>query len=150
MIDLFKELPLWMQALSGTIFSWFLTALGASVVFFFKKVNKTIMDLMLALASGVMIAASFWSLLAPAIEKAEELGMISWLTVAIGFISGGVLLIIGDYFISKYLKKLKNSKKDEQTKLKRNIMLVSSITLHNIPEGFHQYASLRKYSKIKE
>lgn len=135
MIDLFKELPFWMQTLCGTLFTWFLTALGASVVFFFKKVNKTVMDLMLALAAGVMIAASFWSLLAPAIEKAEELGTISWLIVALGFLSGGVLLIIGDYFISKYLNKISKNKDDNKAKLKRNIMLISSITIHNIPEG---------------
>lgn len=135
MIDLFKELPLWGQALTGTLFTWFLTALGAGVVFFFKKVNKTVMDSMLALAAGVMIAASFWSLLSPAIDKAEELGMVSWLVVAIGFVMGGVLLLIGDYFITKYLNKLNKRKKDDNVKLKRNIMLVSSITLHNIPDG---------------
>ncbi len=135
MIDLLREFPLWGQALAGTLFTWLLTAVGAAVVFFFKKVNKTVMDLMLALAAGVMIAASYWSLLAPGIEKAETLGMNAWFVVAIGFISGGILLCIGDYFINKYLNKLKRKRKDEHLKLKRNIMLVSSITIHNIPEG---------------
>lgn len=78
MIDFFNNLNPIVQALIATCFTWGITLLGASLVFFFKKVNKNIMDGMLGFAAGVMIAASFWSLLSPAIEMAENLKMISW------------------------------------------------------------------------
>ncbi|MEG1506598.1 MAG: ZIP family metal transporter, partial [Bacilli bacterium] len=84
------------QALFATLFTWGVTALGASVVFFFKKINKNMMDAMLGFAAGVMIAASFLSLLSPAIEMANNLGMITWLVVFIGFFLGGLLLFSGD------------------------------------------------------
>jgi len=120
------------QALIATLFTWFVTCLGASFVFFFKKMNKNVMDAMLGLSGGVMIAASFWSLLSPAIELSSNLNQISWIVVSIGFLSGGMLLFIGDkifdYFAKKKLKENKSS-------LKRSLMLISSITLHNIPEG---------------
>ena len=74
------------QALIGTMFTWGVTALGASLVFFFKKIDKGVLNGMLGFAAGVMIAASFWSLLAPSIEMAGELGQLPWLTAAIGFI----------------------------------------------------------------
>lgn len=114
------------QALISTIFTWAITALGASLVLFFKKINKNIMDAMLGFASGVMIAASFWSLLSPAIEMANNLNMISWLIVSIGFVSGGILLFIADKIFEKT---------NSESKTKRSIMLISSITIHNIPEG---------------
>ena len=78
-----------MQAFLATCFTWLLTALGAGLVFFFKEINRKVLDGMLGFAAGVMIAASFWSLLAPAIEMAENLGHRAWLTAAIGFLSGG-------------------------------------------------------------
>ena len=112
----------------ATLFTWFMTLLGAGVVIFFKKLNQTIMDIMLALSSGVMIAASFWSLLSPAINMAEKLGINKILTPSIGFIlGGGTILLIDNYFIKK--------KKTISSIHKRSILLVSSITLHNIPEG---------------
>jgi ZIP family zinc transporter len=104
------------------------TLLGASIVFFFKKVNKNLMDAMLGFAAGVMISASFWSLLSPAITMAKTLNMIPWLITSIGFFSGGLLLFIGD-------KVFDNIYKNENNKLKRILMLIFSITLHNIPEG---------------
>ena len=118
------------QALIATIFTWSITCLGASLVFIFKKINKSVMDAMLGFAGGVMIAASFWSLLAPAIELAENLDMLTWLVAFSGFFSGGLLLFIGDKFFDIYNKKHK-----KQNSVKRMIMLISSITLHNIPEG---------------
>jgi len=134
MIEFFNNLSPVMQAFIATLFTWFVTALGASIVFFFKKINKNIMDSMLGFAAGVMVAASFLSLLAPAIEMAENLKMIPWVIVTIGFISGGLLLFIGDKIYD--IKDKKISKKDNQkNSLKRCIMLISSITLHNIPEG---------------
>ncbi len=123
------------QALIATLFTWGITLLGAGLVFFFKKIKKNIMDAMLGFAAGVMIAASFWSLLSPAIEMAENLNMIAWLIAFLGFMTGGVLLFIGDkvfnYFDKKYSKKNKQGKNS----FKRCLMLIFSITLHNIPEG---------------
>ena len=84
------------QALIGTLFTWGVTALGAALVFFFKKINKKVLNGMLGFAAGVMIAASFWSLLAPGIEMAEDLGQVAWITAAIGFLGGGLFLFIVD------------------------------------------------------
>jgi len=120
------------QALIATLFTWFVTCLGASFVFFFKKVNKNVMDAMLGLSGGVMIAASFWSLLSPAIELSSNLNQISWIVVSIGFLSGGMLLFIGDKIFDHFAKK---KLKENKSSLKRSLMLISSITLHNIPEG---------------
>jgi len=120
------------QALIATLFTWFVTCLGASFVFFFKKMNKNVMDAMLGLSGGVMIAASFWSLLSPAIELSSNLNQISWIVVSIGFLSGGMLLFIGDKIFDHFAKK---KLKENKSSLKRSLMLISSITLHNIPEG---------------
>ena len=132
MTDFFINLNHVNQALLATIFTWGITALGAGLVFFFKKVNKNVMDAMLGFAAGVMIAASFWSLLSPAVDMAESLNMNSWLVAFLGFFSGGLLLFLGDKLFSLFDKKLKRKNK---SKIKRSLMLISSITLHNIPEG---------------
>lgn len=121
------------QAGLATLFTWSITAIGASLVYFFKKINKNLMDGMLGFAGGVMIAASFFSLIAPAITMAENLKLIPWLIVFIGFFSGGLLLFIGDKIYDIYEKR--HPQKDNHFNKKRCIMLVSSITLHNIPEG---------------
>ena len=101
-------------SLLATLFTFSITALGAALVYFFKKVNKTVMDAMLGFAAGVMIAASFWSLLSPSIEMAASLNMTSWLVATIGFLSGGILLFIGDkifnYLDKKWAKKENNIK----------------------------------------
>lgn len=132
MLDSFNDLSPVLQAFIACLFTWSITALGASIVFFFKKVNKTLMDALLGFAAGVMIAASFFSLISPALEMSEELKMTSWLVISLGFLSGGVLLFIGDK-VYDYLDK---KRKDENSsKAKRCFMLISSITLHNIPEG---------------
>ena len=89
---------------------------------------------MLGFAAGVMIAATFFSLLSPAIEMAESLEMIPWLVVSLSFLGGGLLLYLGDK-IFDFLTKKSLKKTDEKNKLKRSIMLISSITLHNIPDG---------------
>lgn len=121
-------------AFLATLFTFGVTALGAALVYFFKNVNKTIMDAMLGFAAGVMIAASFWSLLSPAIDMANTLNMISWIVVTIGFLSGGILLFIGDKIFNHFDKKI--VKKESKVKsFKRCMMLMFSITLHNIPEG---------------
>ncbi len=114
------------QALIAGLFTWSVTLFGAAIVFFFKKVNKSIMDALLGFSAGVMVAASFWSLLNPAIDIALKLNMITWLVVFIGFFSGGLLLFLGDRLYSK---------KEIADKKKRCMMLIFSIVLHNIPEG---------------
>lgn len=124
------------QALIATLFTWGVTAAGASLVFFTKAVNPKLMDSMLGFAAGVMIAASFWSLLAPGIEMAENLGHIPWLTAVIGFMGGGVFMRITDKFLPHLHPGLAMDKKEGiKTSWQRSTLLVLAITLHNIPEG---------------
>ena len=129
MIEYFLSLNHIVQAFLATTFTFLITVLGAAIVFFFKKVNKTFMDGMLGFAAGVMIAASFWSLLSPSIEMANSLNLNSWLIATLGFLSGGILLFISDKIFDILNKNKNNSSK------KRVMMLISSITIHNIPEG---------------
>jgi len=96
MLDWLSQFSPVMQAFMATMFTWAVTALGASLVFFFKKINQNTLNAMLGFAAGVMTAASFWSLLAPGIEMAGELGQIPWLTAAIGFLGGGFFLLLVD------------------------------------------------------
>lgn len=114
-------------AFLATIFTYLITALGAALVFFFKKVNQKVLDVMLGLASGIMIAASFWSLILPAISLCEEMGKIPYVIPSIGFFTGGLFIIVSDVILQKCVKI------DE--KKKRSILLSSAVTLHNIPEG---------------
>lgn len=124
------------QALMATLFTWGVTALGASLVFFFKKINKNLLNGMLGFAAGVMIAASFWSLLAPGIELAEELGQTPWLTAAIGFLGGGAFLFAVDKTLPHLHMGFDTSQAEGvKTSWQRSILLVLAITLHNIPEG---------------
>lgn len=145
MFNFFNELSPVYQALLAAIFTWGVTMLGASIVFFFKEVKKGIMDALLGFSAGVMIAASFWSLLSPAIDMAIELKMTAWLVAFLGFFSGGLLLFLGDRIYSFFSNRF--SKENNQTKsnkLKRCLMLVFSITLHNIPEGYCYLVHTRK------
>jgi len=132
MINFYINSSVYVQVLFASLLTWWITSLGASVVFLFKKVNSNILDAMLGLSAGVMISASFWSLLNPAINQANALGMTSWLVVSIGFFTGGLLLILGDILFGKILNK---KKKKNINSMKRSLMLIFSITLHNIPEG---------------
>lgn len=131
MFDFFISLSPIYQALIAGFFTFTITVLGSSLVFFFKSVNKSIMDIMLSISAGIMLAASFFSLLNPGIEIANELKLNTWLIIFSGFISGGILLYIGDKWLN-YLEKKGNT---SISNIKRSIMLFSSITLHNIPEG---------------
>jgi zinc transporter, ZIP family len=125
-----------MQALYGTLFTWFMTAAGAALVLFFKKHNQTLLDSLLGMAAGVMIAASFWSLLAPAIALSEELGQTAWLAAAIGFLSGGAFLLLVDKTLPHLHPGLGMDQAEGiPTSLRRSTLLVLAITLHNIPEG---------------
>ncbi len=132
MIDFYIHTSIFMQVLIATLMTWGVTTLGASLVFFFKKVNGTILDAMLGLSAGVMIAASFFSLLNPAIEDASKIGINPALTVSLGFLVGCIILILSDNVFSRYLNK---KKRDNAKGIKRSLMLMLSITLHNIPEG---------------
>lgn len=135
MLEWFIALAPWQQALVGTIFTWGMTAAGASLVFFFKEINKAVLSLMLGFASGVMIAASFWSLLDPAIAQAEINGDLPWLVAGIGFAAGGLFLYFADRIIPHVHFGPNNEQEGLPSHLKRTILLVFSITLHNIPEG---------------
>ncbi|WP_040306476.1 ZIP family metal transporter [Caloramator australicus] len=121
-------------ALFGTLFTWFLTALGSGMVFIFKELNRKVLDGMLGFAAGVMIAASFWSLLNPSIEMAENMGIISWVPAVVGFLLGGFFLRAVDMFMP-HLHMFSDEAEGIKTSLKRSILLVLAITLHNIPEG---------------
>ena len=135
MLDWLSALAPYKQALVATLFTYFMTALGASLVFFFKSISRNLFNLMLGFASGVMIAASFWSLLDPAIEQAEKNGDTPWLVAGIGFALGGLFLFISDKLIPHIHFGENRSKEGIHTNLKRSILLVFSITIHNIPEG---------------
>ena len=124
------------QALIGTTFTYLMTASGAAVVFLTKSLNRKVLDGMLGFAAGVMIAASYWSLLAPAIEMSEGKAIPSFIPALIGFLLGGVFLLLVD----KTLPHLHPGMKIEnheglKTSWQRNTLLVIAITLHNIPEG---------------
>lgn len=132
----FLALPPISQALVATLFTWFMTALGAGMVFFFKEINRKTLDGMLGFAAGVMIAASFWSLLAPAIDMVEASGGINWLPPLVGFLSGGAFL----WTVDKILPHLHqgfpaHEAEGVKTSWQRSILLVLAITIHNIPEG---------------
>lgn len=124
------------QALIATLFTWGVTALGAALVFFFKTINKKVLNGMLGFAAGVMIAASFWSLLAPSIEMAEELGQTAFITAATGFLLGGGFLYLIDKLLPHLHMGLETSQSEGiKTNWQRSVLLVLAITLHNIPEG---------------
>ena len=123
-------------ALASTCFTWFMTALGAGMVFFFKEINKRVLNMMLGFAAGIMVAASFWSLLEPAIEMAQSAPIPAWLVAAIGFVGGAGFLCLADHVMPHAHFFAKEGQTEGiPTHLKRSILLVFSITLHNIPEG---------------
>ena len=135
-MEWFKEMPPIIQALFATCFTWFVTALGAALVFITKHENRRLMDCMLGFAAGVMIAASFWSLLAPGIEMADNLGMVSWGVAAVGFMVGGIFMRGIDIFLPHlHLGKELSQSEGIKTSWRRSTLLVLAITLHNIPEG---------------
>ena len=132
-MDWFENLNPIIQALIAGIFTWSITLFGSLVVYFFKNTNNRILTTILGFSAGVMIAASFWSLITPSIELSSELGYIKWLLPALGFITGGVLVLLSDKFFDKVLKNKNN--KENTVLLKRIILLIAAITIHNIPEG---------------
>ena len=135
-MNFFLSLNPILQGLIATLFTWSITALGAGVVFFFKDVNKSVLNLMLGFGAGVMIAASFWSLLSPAIDLSAELGYNSWLIPSIGFVLGGFFIILSDKFLDRCnFEDLSKFGAKSNKSFKKSILLILAVTLHNIPEG---------------
>lgn len=145
-MEWFSQLNPIMQGFLATVFTWFVTALGAGLVFFFKSVDKKVLNMMLGFGAGVMLAASFWSLLNPAIELCEELGYSQFIIPSIGFFLGGVFLVFADKLMDKYSYGVKEESEEissentgnifsKMTKYKKSALLVLAVTLHNIPEG---------------
>lgn len=130
----FAELHPIYQALLAGCFTWSVTALGAGLVIFTKRIEKRLLDAMMGFAAGVMIAASFWSLLLPAIEITEVRGGIKWLPATVGFLLGGLFLRLGDAVLP-HLHIGKRRAEGPSASWKRATLLVTAITLHNIPEG---------------
>ena len=124
------------QAFWATVFTWAMTALGAAVVFLLRSFNRKVLDTMQGFAAGVMIAASYWSLLAPAIEMSADLPLPIWVPATVGFVLGGVFL----WGIDRVLPHLhigypRSQAEGIPTDWQRSVLLVMAITLHNIPEG---------------
>jgi ZIP family zinc transporter len=137
MVDYFATLSPVYQALIATLFTWGMTAIGAALVFTTKTVNQKLMDGMLGFAGGVMIAASFWSLLSPSIEMAEAGPFPSWFPAAVGFLLGGFFLWLADKVIPHVhpTSPMKDAEGINPENKRRSTLLVLAITLHNIPEG---------------
>ncbi len=136
MFDYFLELNPVMQAFLATLFTWGVTAAGAALVFLKKTINQKLLDAMLGFAAGVMIAASFWSLLNPGIDMAEQMGQTPWLTAVIGFMGGGIFMRLTDRVLPHLHPGLRMDQSEGiKTSWQRSTLLVLAITLHNIPEG---------------
>jgi zinc transporter, ZIP family len=132
----FSEIGPVYAALIATTFTWLVTALGASLVFFFKTMSRGILDPMLGFTGGVMVAASFWSLLNPAIEMSEKMYTYAWVPAAVGFLLGALFI----FFLDKVTPHLHlnfgiSETEGVKTKLHKTTLLILAITLHNIPEG---------------
>lgn len=132
----FSDLDPVFQALLAGLFTWLVTALGALTVFLRREFPRPLLDAMLGFAAGVMIAASFWSLLAPAIDMAEHDGIPGWLPAIVGFLAGGLFLRLADQFLPHLHPSMRMSEAEGiKTPWQRTTLLVLAITLHNIPEG---------------
>lgn len=134
--DWFVQLDPVVQALLAGTFTWLVTALGAATVFLKRDMPRALLDAMLGFAAGVMIAASFWSLLNPAIDLAEDQGVTGWIPAVVGFLAGGVFLRIMDQLLPHLHPGMRmNQAEGVPTTWQRTTLLVLAITLHNIPEG---------------
>ncbi len=137
-IAFFEELSPVMQGLTGSMFTYAVTALGASLVFFIKDVNRGFMDTLMGFTAGVMLAASFWSLLNPAIQMAESSwgAQLAWVPVGIGFLAGAFFLFGLDQWLPHlHLSDPIEKSEGVKTNWNKTVLLVLAITLHNIPEG---------------
>lgn len=124
------------QAFMAGLFTWGMTALGASLVFFTKQVSFKLLDSMMGFAAGVMIAASIWSLILPAIDMAEAQGHIGWIPAVIGFLLGGLILRVCDHYLPHlHIGLPRDEAEGLPTSWRRSTLLMLAMTLHNIPEG---------------
>lgn len=136
MLDTFAGLNPVLQALLAGCFTWGLTSLGAASVFLTRGINRKVLDTMLGFAAGVMVAASFWSLLAPAIAMSEDMGMPAWLPAVVGLLAGGAFLAVVDRILPHlHLGFPTETAEGMHTTWRRSVLLITAITLHNIPEG---------------
>ena len=136
MLNWFADLNPVLQALVATLFTWAMTAFGAAAVFFFKTVDRRLLDAALGFAAGVMIAASFWSLLAPSIVLSEEMGLVKWGPPLVGFLLGAGSMRLADWLLPHlHLFAPVSAAEGVPTTWHRTALLVLAITLHNIPEG---------------
>ncbi|NIZ40799.1 ZIP family metal transporter [Entomospira entomophila] len=126
-----------LAAFIGGSFTWATTALGATFIFFFKTINRKILDASLGFAAGVMIAASFWSLLDPAIAISEDLNYIPWLWPLVGFLTGGLFLRALDMMLPHLHRYMRKGEQQEgpQSTLSDKMLMIIAVTIHNIPEG---------------
>jgi zinc transporter, ZIP family len=132
----FRDAPTLLQALLAGSFTLVITAAGAALVVLSRSVSQKLLDAMLGFAAGVMLAASFWSLLAPAITLAEQQGQPGWFPAAVGFVAGAAFLRLADLLLP-HLHPRQPLERAEgiSTAWQRSTLLVLAITLHNIPEG---------------
>ena len=137
LVKYFSDIDPVLAALYATTFTWLLTAAGASLVFFFKTMNRGVLDAMLGFTGGVMVAASFWSLLNPAIEMSERMyPSMSWMPAAVGFLFGALFIFGLDKIMPHlHINFGEDEKEGVKTQWHRTTLLVLAITLHNIPEG---------------
>ncbi len=134
--NFFQSLHPVIQALLATCFTWAMTALGAAAVFIGRDISRRVLDMMLGFAGGVMIAASYWSLLAPAIEMSEGKDIPAWVPAVAGFLLGGIFLRVADRLLPHlHLGFPDTEAEGVKTSWRRSTLLVLAITLHNIPEG---------------
>ncbi len=135
-VDLIKNCHPVLQALLAGLFTWSLTAVGAAFVFATKKFSQKLLDSMLGFAAGVMIAACFWSLLAPSIEMSQDINIAPWIPAAVGFLLGTLFLRLIDKILPHlHIGLPQTAAEGIKTSWKRSTLLVLAITLHNIPEG---------------
>ena len=135
-IEYFKSIDPILAALYATLFTWGLTAIGAALVFFFKNMNRAVLDGMLGFTGGVMVAASFWSLLAPGIEMSPGEGFVKVIPASVGFLLGALFLFGLDKVLPHLHINFKESQKEGiKTPWHKTTLLTLAITLHNIPEG---------------
>lgn len=140
-MDWLRSQPVVMQAFLAGLFTWGCTIVGSAVVFFFKQVSRKLLDIMMGFAAGVMIAASFWSLLARSIEYVQSsYGKLSWLPAAIGFLVGGFFLrlidaVVPHLHLSKDISEAESVPEHSRKKLSKTALLFLAITIHNFPEG---------------
>nr|WP_092987789.1 ZIP family metal transporter [Salinicoccus qingdaonensis] len=134
-LEICSNLSTWQQALLATLFTWTMTGIGAAVVFLTREVNMKFLNSMLGFAGGVMIAASFWSLLSPAIEASMDHPIGEWFPPAVGFLLGGLFIFLFDKLIPHIHRNASNREGVNPERYRTSTLLVFSLTLHNIPEG---------------